>query len=89
MQHDERGKLHVIAYASRALNPAEQNYSTTHKEALAVVWSLKHFRDLIHGYPVHVHTDHSAVVELFNSKNLTGKLARWALIVQDFKPTFT
>ncbi len=44
---------------------------------------MKHFRDLIH-----VRTDHAAVVELFNAKSLTGKLARWALTVQDFQPTF-
>ncbi len=66
MQLDSRNKLQPLAYASRTLNQAEQNYSTTHKEALAVVWALHHFKDLIYGYPIHVKTDHVAVVELFN-----------------------
>ncbi len=88
MQLDSRNKLQPLAYASRTLNQAEQNYSTTHKEALAVVWALHHFKDLIYGYPIHVKTDHAAVVELFNQKHLSGKLARWSLIVQDFNPTF-
>ncbi len=37
----------VIAYASRVLNSAESKYSVTHLEAPAVVWALKHFRDII------------------------------------------
>ncbi len=88
MQHDERNKLQPLAFASRTLNKAESNYSTTHLEALAVVWALRHFRDIIYGYEIKVRTDHSAVVELFNAKPLTGKLGRWSLIVQDFNPSF-
>ncbi len=88
MQLDSRNKLQPLAYASRTLNQAEQSYSTSHKEALAVVWALRHFKDLIYGYPIHVKTDHAAVVELFNQKHLSGKLARWSLIIQDFNPSF-
>ncbi len=88
MQLDSRNRLQPLAYASRTLNQAEQNYSTTHKEALAVVWALRHFKDLTYGYPIHVKTDHAAVVELFNQKHLSGKMSRWSLIIQDFNPTF-
>ncbi len=69
MQLDSRNKLQPLAYASRTFNQAEQNYSTTHKEALGVVWALRHLEDLIYGYPIHVKTDHAAVVELFNQKH--------------------
>ncbi len=88
MQLDALNKLQPITCASWTLNPAELNYSTTHKEPLEAVWSLCHFKDLIYGYPVHVKTDHAAV-ELLNSKHLMGKLARWSLIVQDFNPSFS
>ncbi len=43
---------HAIAYASLVLTFAESKYSVTHLEALAVVWALQHFRDIIFGYPV-------------------------------------
>ncbi len=55
---------------------------------MAVVWALKRFKDIIFGYPVHVLTDHGPVTELFKGKNLSGKLARWQLIIQDFNPAF-
>ncbi len=88
MQTDARGKHRVTAYASRKLNAAESNYSVTHQETLAVVWALRHFRDIIFGYPVQVYTDHAAITELFKGRNLTGRLARWFLTIQEYHPTF-
>ncbi len=81
MQSFEGPRPRVIAYASCVLNSVESKYSVTHLEALAVVWALKHFRDMISGYPITVYTDHSAVTQLFSGKNLTGRLARWYLTV--------
>ncbi len=89
MQLNSRKKEQPLAYASRTLQQVEQSYSTTRKEALAVVWTLRHFKDHICGYPIHVKTDHTAVVELFNSKHLTDNLARQSLIVQYFNPSFS
>ncbi len=54
---------------------------------LAVVRALKHFRGIIFGYPVEVYTYHVAVTQLFQDKNLTGRLARWYLTIQQFEPT--
>ncbi len=62
--------------ASRVLSGPESRYSTTHLEVLAVVWALRHFRDLIYGYDITVYTDHEAVKDLFKGKNLTDRLAR-------------
>ena len=88
MQTDENGKNRAIAYASRTLNSAESNYSVTHQETLAIIWALKTFKDIILGYPITCYTDHSAVTELFKGRNLTGRLARWYLTIQEFNPTF-
>ncbi len=88
MQHNVHGKHRPIAYASRKLNRAESNYSVTHQEIPAVVWALKHFRDIILGYPITVFTDHAAVTELIKIRNLTGRLARRYLTIQEFNRTF-
>ncbi len=71
MQTEEGNRPHAIAYFSRMLTSAESKYRVTHLEALAVVWALQHFRDILFGYPVTVYTDHIAVTQLFHGKNLT------------------
>ncbi len=81
MQQDVRGKHSAAVYASRTLNQAESDYSMTHQETVAVVWILKHFRDIIVGYPITVFTDHATVIELFKARNLTGRHTRWYLTI--------
>ena len=57
----------VIAYASRTLDSAQVNYTTTKKELFAVVFALDKFRQYLLHSPVIVYTDH-AVVRYFVSK---------------------
>ncbi len=88
MKTNARCKNRAFTYASRTLNQAESNYSVIHQETLAVVWARKIFRDINLGYPITVFTDHAPVTELFKGRNLTGRLARWYLTIQEFGPTF-
>ncbi|GFX55586.1 retrovirus-related Pol polyprotein from transposon 17.6 [Trichonephila clavipes] len=75
---------HPIEYASRLLTPAERNYSTTEREALAVVWALKKFRGYIEETEITVASDHQPLKWLLNLKSPTGRLARWALEILSF-----
>lgn len=59
----------VVMYLGYQLIPAERNYQTTEREALAVLKCLEEVRWLVHGsdFPVKVYTDHSALVHLLKS----------------------
>jgi hypothetical protein len=55
------GKDLPIACASRTLNRAEQNYSTTEKELCAIVWGVKQYRPYLLGQKFNIITDHRAL----------------------------
>ncbi|CAN6707231.1 unnamed protein product [Malus baccata var. baccata] len=75
---------HVIYYASRTLNDAQLNYSTTKKELLAVVFALDKFRSYLIGTKVIVFTDHAPLNYLLTKKEAKPRLIRWMLLLQEF-----
>ncbi|CAN6585777.1 unnamed protein product [Malus baccata var. baccata] len=75
---------HVIYYASRTLNDAQLNYSTTEKELLVVVFALDKFRSYLIGTKVIVYTDHAALKYLLTKKEAKMRLIRWMLLLQEF-----
>ncbi len=75
VQRDSTGKDHPIYYASRQLNPAEKNYSTTKREALGIVYACKKFRHYLLGYEAIFHTNHNALKYFFNQVDLSRRIA--------------
>ena len=78
------GKEHVIAYGGSELSCAETRYSTTERDALAVVDGIKRYQPYLSGKKFYVHTDHGSLSWLMRVKDPTGRLARWALRLQQF-----
>ena len=73
---------HVIYYASKTLNDAQLNYSTTEKELLAVVFALDKFWSYLIGSKIIVYTDHATLRYLFFKKDSKARLIRWILLLQ-------
>jgi hypothetical protein len=84
-QLDEEGKEYVIAYASRNNNKAESNYFSYEGECLAIIWAVIHFRPYLYGTNFTLYTDHKPIKWLMTNDKLIGKLARWALMFQEYE----
>ena len=75
------GKPYLVYYASKTLNEAQRNYTTTKKELLAVIYALDKFYAYLIGSDIIIFTYHLA---LFTKKNAKARLIRWVLLLQEF-----
>nr|GEX55628.1 reverse transcriptase domain-containing protein [Tanacetum cinerariifolium] len=73
-----------IRYASKTMNDAKTNYTTTEKEMFAVVYAFEKFRSYLIMNKSIVHTDHSAIKYLFAKKDAKARLLWWVLLLQEF-----
>ncbi|KAL4296425.1 hypothetical protein GQ457_12G013270 [Hibiscus cannabinus] len=80
-------KPYAIYYASKTLNSAQMNYSTTEKELLAVIFALDKFRSYIIGSSIVIFSDHAALKYLLSKKDAKPRLIRWILLLQEFDIT--
>ena len=72
-----------IAFYSRKLNTAQTHYTTTERELLAIVETLKEFRNILLGQTIKVYTDHKNLTyKNFN----TERVMRWRLIIEEYGP---
>ena len=81
-----------VAYASRALSPAETRYAQIEKELLAIVYACQHFESYIYGRDiVHVETDHQPLVSIVLRplNSAPSRLQRMLLKLQKFHPKVT
>ncbi|RDX87721.1 Retrovirus-related Pol polyprotein, partial [Mucuna pruriens] len=75
---------HVIAYASRTMDSAQQNYTTIEKELLAIVFALDKFRSYLLSSKIIVFSNHAALRYLLKKPNAKPRLIRWMLLLQEF-----
>ena len=74
----------AIYYGSKTFNEAQENYSTTENEMLAIVFACEKFRPYILGSHIIIHTDHAAIKYLMTKKKAKPRLIRWVLLLQEF-----
>jgi hypothetical protein len=80
-------KSYVIYYASKILNEAQWNYTTTKKELSIVVFALDKFRSYLVRSSVIIFTDHATLKYLLTKQDVKPCLIRWILLLQEFNDT--
>jgi hypothetical protein len=69
------------------LNAKKKNYLATKREALGMVYSVKKYRHYLLGYKFTFHVDHDVLKYMINKPQLSGRIARWILLLQEFNFT--
>lgn len=67
---------YTIYYASKTVNDAQLNYTTTEKELLAVVFALEKFHSYLIGTKIIVYTDRAALKYLLIKNDAKPRLIR-------------
>jgi hypothetical protein len=74
------GEERVVAFASRALTAAEQNFDNCERELLAVLWAFEKFEPYIAGQSVLLRSDCTGINGL-TAKN-SKKITRWLMRIR-------
>ena len=84
MSQGKIGKDPAIAYASRSLHKAETKYHTYEKEALAIMFAIKIFKNYVYGNRFTIVTDHKPLLWLKSADNNTS-VQKWRLKLSDYE----
>ena len=68
---------HPIAYLSKTLNAAEQNYAPHNSEMLGIVYAVTSWHCYLHGRKFIVQTDHDPLKHFFTQSKLSPLQVRW------------
>jgi hypothetical protein len=78
------GRVHVVQFISRTLQPAERKWCVREKEALAILRAIEMFRVYVAGVTFTVETDHKSLEWLMKTQE-PPRLVRWALRLQEYR----
>lgn len=82
--YDRYGKERVVAFGGRSLNQHERKYPISEREGLAIIEGIKSYHVYFASRPFTVYTDHASLKWLQNVKQSTGRLGRWAVLLQGY-----
>ncbi|XP_012826093.1 uncharacterized protein K02A2.6-like [Xenopus tropicalis] len=80
------GQERPIAFASRTLSKAEQNYAQLEREALGLIFGVRKFHTYLYGRHFTLMTDHRPLTTILHPHKATpsmaaARLQRWALLL--------
>ncbi|KAG0439465.1 Retrovirus-related Pol polyprotein from transposon [Dictyocoela muelleri] len=72
-----------IFFYSRKFSQSEINYTTTEKECLAIISAIKNWKHYLSNKFI-IKTDHQALTWLLKNKEISQRLVRWNLFLQEY-----
>ena len=84
LQEGEDGKLHPVYFMSKKTTSAQQQMHSYLLEVLAITEALNKFRIYLLGNKFKIVTDCEAFKKTMEKKDLTTRVARWALLLEEF-----
>lgn len=79
--------MHPIHYMSKKTTPVEKKYHSYYLEIMAIVEAVKKFRVYLLGIRFKIVTDCSALTMTLQKKDLPPRVARWALMLEEYDYT--
>ena len=85
LQEQEDGKLHPVAYATRALHGSQKNYHSSKLEFLALKWAImEQFQEYLMYKPFTMRTDNNPLTYIMTTPNLDAMGHRWVNTLAGF-----
>jgi len=85
LQKDEEEDLfHVVCFMSHKTSDTEKKLHSYELETLAVIQAIKKFRVYLFGTKFKLVTDCSALQKTLNKIDISLKVARWTLMLEEF-----
>ena len=84
-QHDESGKRErVVYYLSKKFMTCEMNYSLLERTCCALVWASHRLRQYMLSHTTWLISKMDLVKYIFEKPALTGRIARWQVLLSEF-----
>lgn len=71
-------------FFSKRLTESQEKYSSTMRELLAIVKSIKYFKHHLIHTQFTLRTDHQSLIALKNTKNQNSIIFRWGIILSEY-----